>query len=53
MLVTTAETEHDAPGGTTVAEATTREATLAVAKTLEFAQVVEAKGDAELVIPGG
>lgn len=53
MLVTTADTEHDAPGGITVAEATTREATLAVAKTLEFAQVVVGNGADEFVIPIG
>lgn len=53
MLVTTAETEHEAPGGTTVAEATIKEAAVAVAKTLEFAQVVVASGEAELVIPVG
>ena len=52
-LVTTAETEHDAPGGMTVPDATVKAAAPGVAVTVELTQVVDASGAAELLIFAG
>jgi hypothetical protein len=52
-LVTTAETEHDAPGGMTVPELTFKNVAPAVAVTVELTQVVAGRGAAALVMLGG
>jgi hypothetical protein len=53
MLVTTTETEQDAPGGITVPELTLKEATVGVAVTVELTQVVAGRGAAALVMSAG
>jgi hypothetical protein len=52
-LVTTVETEHDAPGGITVPRLTLRDVAPAVAVTVELTQVVAGSGAAALVILAG
>jgi hypothetical protein len=51
-LVTTTETEQDAPGGINVPEETLRDAAPGVAVTVELTQVLVAKGAAELLVSG-
>ena len=53
ILVTTAETEQDAPGGTTVFVLTLKNVVPNAAVTLELTQVVAARGAAAFVISGG
>ncbi|TAG24209.1 MAG: hypothetical protein EAZ37_16845, partial [Burkholderiales bacterium] len=52
-LVTTAETEHEAPGGMTVPDETLNDPAPGVAVTVELAHVVAANGAAELLIFAG
>ena len=51
--MTTTDTEQDAPGGITVPELRLKDAAPGVAMTEELAHVVDAKGEAELLMSGG